>query len=178
MGGNGVSSVQGLFSTPYDPAFDEDNLNMARDAPRFAEVGALNRTDGVLYSSFKQRGGKLLIYTGLSDFAFSPKDLVAYYRRLAEANGGLDATRDFARLFLVPGMTHCRGGQALDDFDPLAAVVDWVEQGHAPAQLLATGRSFPGRTRPLCAYPAETYYKGAGSADDAANFECRVPGAQ
>jgi hypothetical protein len=178
LGGGGVSSLQGFFLTPYDPTFDDEKLDWARDAPRFAEVGSLNRTDGVMYSSFKQHGGKLLLYTGLSDFAFSAKDLIAYYQRVAAANGGLDTTRSFARLFLVPGMTHCRGGQALDEFDPLDAVVSWVETGRPPDSLTATGKAFPGRARPLCPYPAETAYRGSGSIDEAANFSCRVPPAE
>ena len=30
------------------------------------------------------------------------------------------------------------------------------------------------RTRPLCAHPQYAAYKGSGSVDDAANFECRA----
>jgi hypothetical protein len=170
--GNGVNSIRGLFSTPYDPAYDDGAMDFVRDGPRFAEVGALNRADGVMYSSFRQHGAKLLIYTGLADQAFSARELVAYFRRLGSANGGAQATAAFARMFLVPGMTHCGGGQSLDTFDPLQAVVDWVEQGKAPVQMTATGRAFPGRSRPVCAYPLHSQYSGKGSIDDAANFAC------
>ena len=172
---NGVNSVQGLFLTPYDPNFDDAAIDFVKDGARFDEVGALNRADGVMYSSFKQHGGRLLIYTGLADPAFSAKELLAYYLRLGEANGGARATADFARLFLVPGMTHCGGGKSLDDFDPLQAIVDWVETNTAPDRLVATGKSFPGRSRPLCPYPTQSRYRGAGSTDEADNFECRVP---
>jgi feruloyl esterase len=172
---NGVNSTAGLFSTPYDPGYDASAMDFARAGPRFQEVGDLNRTDGVMLSSFNLHGGKLLIYTGLSDQAFSAKDLIAYYQRLGLVNGGAAQTRDFARLFLVPGMTHCRGGASLDEFDPLQAVVDWVENKLPPEQMIATGREFPGRSRPICAFPAETRYNGTGSTEDAANFSCRLP---
>ena len=55
----------------------------------------------------------------------------------------------------------------------LTASVDWVEKGQAPESVTATGRAFPGRSRPLCAYPAHAQYKGQGNMEDAANFECR-----
>jgi feruloyl esterase len=82
--------------------------------------------------------------------------------------------RNWSRLFLAPGVGHCSGGPAgLDTFDALTAIVEWVEKGTAPASLTATGRAFPGRSRPLCAYTMHTHYKGSGNPEDAANFECR-----
>jgi len=52
-------------------------------------------------------------------------------------------------------------------------VVDWVEKGVAPDSVIATGKAFPGRSRPLCAYPTHAHYKGQGDTEDARNFECR-----
>jgi Tannase and feruloyl esterase len=72
-------------------------------------------------------------------------------------------------------MMHCGGGQALDTFDPLAALVDWVEKDKAPEQMISTGRAFPGRSRPICPFPKQSRYMGVGSIEDASNFECRVP---
>ena len=93
---------------------------------------------------------------------------------MTKANGGDEKARAFSRLYLVPGMGHCAGGpETLDSFDALSAMVQWVEKGVAPDSLTATGRSFPGRSRPLCAYPFHAHYKGQGSTEDAANFECR-----
>jgi feruloyl esterase len=78
------------------------------------------------------------------------------------------------RLFMAPGMGHCGGGPAaLDTFDMLKAIVEWVEQGEAPASITATGRALGGRRRPLCPYPQHAHYKGTGSPDDPAAFECR-----
>jgi feruloyl esterase len=116
-----------------------------------------------------------LFYHGVSDPWFSALDTVQYYEKLAAANDGLDATRDWSRLFLVPGMGHCRGGAALDEFDLLTAIVDWVEAGDAPERVTATGDAFPGRSRPLCPHPEHAAYTGRGDPEDARNFECRGP---
>jgi feruloyl esterase len=76
-------------------------------------------------------------------------------------------------MFLVPGMLHCGGGPALDQFDMLGAVVNWVEKGTAPTSVIATGKAFPGRSRPLCAYPRHAQYSGSGDTNDAKNFSCQ-----
>jgi feruloyl esterase len=94
----------------------------------------------------------------------------------ALAKNGPDTT-DFFRLFMVPGMSHCSGGIGTDRFDPMTALVDWVEKGKAPETIPAS-RVVNGqvvRTRPLCAYPKVARYSGQGSIDDAANFSCVAP---
>jgi feruloyl esterase len=95
---------------------------------------------------------------------------------LTRNNGGPETTSSWARLFLVPGMNHCAGGPATDSFDGLAAIVDWVEKSAAPSRIEASARPgtmyFPGRTRPLCAYPSYARYKGSGNLEDSANFVC------
>ena len=90
------------------------------------------------------------------------------------ANGGQEETAKFARLFLIPGMNHCGGGPALDQFDTLTAMENWVEKGQEPDHIVASGNAFPGRTRPLCPYPKTPHYKGSGSIEDAANFSCKA----
>jgi feruloyl esterase len=125
-------------------------------------------------NTFSGHGGKLIFYHGVSDPWFSALDTVDYYQRMTKANGGPEQVLNWSRLYLVPGMGHCSGGTAaLDTFDALTAIVDWVEKGAAPSSLTATGRAFPGRSRPLCAYPLHPQYKGQGNPEDAANFECR-----
>ncbi len=124
-------------------------------------------------SSFNGHGGKLIFFHGMSDPWFSALDTVDYYQRLKGENGNAPVS-DWSRLFLVPGMGHCGGGEAtLDHFDLLTAIVAWVEQGQAPAQVTATGRAFPGRSRPLCPYPQHAQYQGSGDSEQAANFSCR-----
>jgi feruloyl esterase len=93
---------------------------------------------------------------------------------VVKKSGGKQKADDFVRLFLAPGMHHCRGGPGPDDFDTLTALERWVEKGEAPAKLVAS-KSIDGkvvRTRPLCPEPQLARYVGKGSIDDAANFRC------
>ena len=124
-------------------------------------------------SSFTGHSGKLIFYHGLSDPWFSALDTLGYYERIAKDNGP-GPVSDWSRLFLVPGMGHCGGGEAtLDRFDMLSAIVEWVEQGHPPERVVATGTAFPGRSRPLCAYPRHAHYRGSGDPQAAENFTCQ-----
>ena len=146
-----------------------------------AEFIAATATDNAIgdstshnLSSFVVRGSKQIFYHGVSDPWFSAMDTVQYYQNMAAANGGVNTTEKFSRVFLVPGMGHCGGGdQTLDSFDMLSAIVDWVEQDKAPASVLATGRSLPGVSRPLCPYPQHPHYQGNGDINNASNFACR-----
>ena len=124
-------------------------------------------------NTFTSHGGKLMFWHGVSDPWFSALDTIDYYSRMTQANGGPEQVRGWSRLFLSPGMGHCAGGPSLDTFDALTAMVRWVEEGVAPESIPATGRSFPGRSRPLCAYPLHAHYKGQGNPEDVASFECR-----
>ena len=125
---------------------------------------------------FRDSGGKLIVWHGWSDALLSPYNSVAYHEAAA-AEIAPDEIRDFFRLFMVPGVDHCRGGPGTDQFDLISAVVAWVEEGRAPDRILASGRTPEGgtRTRPLCPYPEIAVHLGSGSSDDAANFACRVP---
>lgn len=124
-------------------------------------------------STFSGNGGKLIFFHGDSDPWFSPLDTLDYYKSLAATNGGSEKVAEWSRFFLVPGMAHCGGGPSLDRFDMLSAVVNWVEKGMAPDSVTATGKAFPGRSRPLCAYPKHAQYTGSGNSEDARNFRCQ-----
>jgi feruloyl esterase len=124
-------------------------------------------------NTFSGHGGKLIFFHGMSDPWFSANDTIDYYTRMEAASGGAQQVQSWSRLFLSPGMGHCAGGQSLDSFDLLTALVDWVEKGTAPDAVIATGRAFPGAQPALCAYPKSAYYKGSGDTQDAKNFECR-----
>lgn len=94
--------------------------------------------------------------------------------RLIATTFAVLVTAEWSRLFLVPGMGHCRGGEAtLDQFDLLTPLVAWVEQGRAPDSVVATGAAFPGRSRPLCPWPQHAHYDGRGDAETAAAYRCR-----
>ena len=127
-----------------------------------------------LLNTFSNNGGKLIFYHGVSDPWFSAQETTRYYEQLVNDNGGSEKVSSWSRLFLVPGMGHCGGGAAaLDHFDMIDPIVDWVEKSKVPEQITVTGNAFPGRSRPLCPYPAYAHYKGAGDSEKAENFECR-----
>ena len=120
----------------------------------------------------------MIVYTGQADPVFSTKYDVAWYRELIRRNGGVKETRRFARLFMFPGMNHCGGGPSTSQFDALTPLVHWVEYGQAPDSIIGTAPAstpWPGRTRPICAYPDQARYVGSGSIEDAANFRCERP---
>src|SRR6185436_4155420 len=90
--------------------------------------------------------------------------------------GGASKVQENYRLFMVPGMNHCGGGDGTDQFDMLTALENWVEKKQAPASIDAArnaGRGGTARTRGLCPYPQVATYKGSGSVDEAANFVCK-----
>ena len=84
------------------------------------------------------------------------------------------AARDSVRLFLAPGVLHCRGGAGPDRFDALTALENWVERGTPPASMIAT-KANAQISRPRCPYPQQARYKGAGDTNDPANFQCSMP---
>jgi feruloyl esterase len=174
--GPGIPGLLNGAPSPVDGPTPPRTQNVDAEAIGAAlEPSALGNTHAwTNLSTFSGRGGKLLFYHGVSDPWFSAVDTLEYYGRLTEASGGMESVRDFSRLFLVPGMGHCGGGAAaLDRFDLLSAVVAWVEDGAPPDAITATGNAFPGRSRPLCAYPEYAHFVGEANPKDAANFECR-----
>jgi pimeloyl-ACP methyl ester carboxylesterase len=124
-------------------------------------------------STFRGHGGKLIFVHGVSDPWFSAQETVRYYEQLGRDNADVSLP-EWSRLFLVPGMGHCGGGaRTLDQFDMLSALVDWVESARAPERVIATGKSAPGESRPLCPYPSHAHYNNTGDAHDAVNYTCR-----
>jgi feruloyl esterase len=173
------------FMTPEDPSRIDDRL--------------------------RRSSARMLVYHGVSDAIFSINDTTRWYRSLRQSGGhghdrhddgdnrgdgddrgghdgrGHGRGGDVVRLFHIPGMGHCSGGPATDQFDMLSALVEWVERGKAPERIVATARGAgnaggvntdlpaswaPDRTRPLCAYPKVASYQG-GDAERAESFACR-----
>ncbi|MGH7621792.1 MAG: tannase/feruloyl esterase family alpha/beta hydrolase, partial [Gemmatimonadaceae bacterium] len=134
--------------------------------------------------AFRARGGKLIEYHGWSDPLIAPQFSIDYNDRVVSRDSSAgqprtDAQTDvqqFYRLFMVPGMGHCGGGDGPNTFDMEHALADWVERGVAPASVIAThhGRGgVPDRERPLCPYPEAAVYDGNGDINRAVSFACR-----
>jgi hypothetical protein len=174
-----------------NPAWDYKTFSVDRDPIAADEKmsGILSATDPDL-KKFKDRGGKLILYHGWCDAAIPAQSTVNYYQSVRKKMGAKDAD-GFVRLYMVPGMQHCGGGDGPSMFGQTGqgqgdalhnmekAMERWVEEGAAPKQIIATkfksGVNPPAvaRTRPLCPYPQTAHWKGSGSTDDDANFVCK-----
>jgi feruloyl esterase len=161
-----------------DPNWNWRTFDLERDvkAGEQQAAGTLSSIDPNL-TAFAKHGGKLLLYHGWSDPNIAPRASVNFYTRTIAATTAPPGNTEWVRLFMVPGMGHCSGGEGPNTFDMMQALAPWVEKGTAPQRVVATRRSAGRveRSRPLCAYPEVARFNGAGSIDDAANFSCTMP---
>ncbi|MES3001971.1 MAG: tannase/feruloyl esterase family alpha/beta hydrolase [Pseudomonadota bacterium] len=184
-----VVNGQGNSLIDYALGFD-----LARDLPKlFATSGAYGESawsfmtpPDPTFNRYVARGGKLLVMHGAADPVFSVLDTLNWHEEFRKAHGA--RADDAARVFIVPGMNHSRGGPATDQVDMVDALVTWVEEGRAPLSVTARARGAgstvpnaeippdwnPARTRLLCAHPMVARYRG-GDRESASSFEC-MPG--
>lgn len=180
-------SAMYMFSTNFfkymvynNPDWDYRSFDVAKDLPAARKLAVHLSAVNPDLRGFQARGGKLILYHGWCDAAIPGQAVIDYYNSVVQKMGA-KSVGSFVRLFMAPGMQHCGAGSGPNTFgqggapkgDPetniAAALTAWVENDRAPERIVA---SRPGRTRPLCAYPMTAKYKGSGSTDDAANFDC------
>jgi feruloyl esterase len=177
---NAVLGAMGFGDPNWDwRTFDFDRDVELVDAKLF---GTLNAVDPDL-RDFKKGGGKLIVWHGWNDPGVMPQQTIDYFDSVVEYAGkamggdGAEFTDEYLRLFMLPGVGHCRGGVGPDQADWMAALAGWVEQGKQPdtitARTVREGKTT--MTRPLCPHPQVAQYKGRGDANDAASFECATP---
>jgi len=160
---------------PLGPANSGTTIDLDAEIHAIRNNAAGRLTDTNYWTNlntFLDRDGKLIFFHGVSDFWFSPWATWDYYQRAAETNGA--AFTESSRFYMVPGMMHCQGGNAFDQFDMLSKLVDWVEQGEAPEAIMAHRREPADETRPLCPYPSYAAYVG-GDESKASSFACKLP---
>jgi hypothetical protein len=196
---NGEAAFDGLFKWVFGADWDWRKFDFERDMPKVdAALGpSVNGAMRGDVSQFRARGGKLVLFQGLADTLVAPGQTLDFYNGLGRKFGGTAQVRDFARLFLAPGMMHCGGGQGPSAFnsanggqrkppsntardDMFTAMTHWVEEGVAPTQIIATKYvdDTPAKgialQRPLCAYPEKAWYKGPGDTHEAGSFMCAM----
>ncbi|HKS95812.1 MAG TPA: tannase/feruloyl esterase family alpha/beta hydrolase [Terriglobia bacterium] len=160
------------FAEQFD--FDRDAAKISAtsaDFPRSAWDEIAARSPHL--EAFRAHGGRMIVTQGASDPVFSLNDTLAWFREVDRIEHGQAAR--FVRVFPVPGMAHCGGGPATDQFDSFGALVAWVEKAQVPGQIVAKAghaSPWPGRTRPLCPYPKVARYSGSGSIEEASSFQC------
>ena len=179
--------------------FDKDYQAVRHQKVAGESLDASWNTRNRNLEAFKQAGGKIIHYHGWDDPNIPPLEAVKFFMSVVADQAAhhrlppepaLQRTQEFYRLFMVPGMGHCFGGEGPSSFgqngqratqadpehDTLSALERWVESGVAPEQFMAarlnakTGEA--DMTRPICAYPHKPVWNGSGSASEAINFKC------
>jgi pimeloyl-ACP methyl ester carboxylesterase len=195
----GAPTIGAFFANAFFSDMDFEKPDLKIDSVNFGtdvkltddKLASILNSDSPNLSAFKSRGGKLIHYAGWGDAAIPPQGSVDYFKSVQSAMGN---TKSFYRLFMVPGMSHCGGGEGANVFgngggvpnadasnDVVMAIDRWVQHGVAPSKIIATRYvgDNPAKgveyTRPLCPYPQDAQYNGSGDPNKASSFSCRVP---
>jgi hypothetical protein len=188
LSGSGNTIID--FVLKFDMAGDAQKIYATDSTYTESAMSFVTPPDATVLSKFVEGHRKMIVVHGAADPVFSANDTINWYEGFQAKYG--NRTSDRVRLFIVPGMSHSRGGPATDQFDLLEALVNWVEKGIVPNAVTAKARGkgavapeavnpevpapwAPGRTRPLCAYPEIPKYKGSGDLEAASSFSCAVP---
>ena len=180
---NDLSYEPDKTATPPEWAWWEFDIDDLTAGKADLMKSLMNATDPDLERFLLRRNGKLMLWHGWNDAGAPPAPTQDYYDEVVATtfDGDGAAARERARLFMFPGMGHCGGGPGPNTWDPLAPLVEWVENGTAPDSVVAH-HSTDGRVdneRRVCAYPQVARYSGpAGGENDPANwvegnFSCR-----
>lgn len=173
-----------------DPDWDEETFRRTADLEAANRAMPELRADRTAIGPFLARGGKAIFYQGWADPSTNADPTIDHYAALARANGGAERLARSVRLFMAPGVYHCRGGPGADAFggsghplpdrpegDILWSLIDWVEKGRPPEQIVATKSEGDTVrfTRKLCPFPQSAVYKGGDTAS-ADSYRCRTDG--
>ena len=189
LGSEGMFPLQTGGPTPFpvattymsglvfnDAKWDFKSFDYDRDAARAIKAGsAVLDVPPTGLDKFFAGNRKLLLSHGWADGLIPAQSTVDFYTALTRDLGARKADGG-VRLFMVPGMGHCAGGDGPSSINVIAAIDQWVESGRAPERIIASNPpAAPARTRPLCAYPQVAKYSGTGSSDEEKNFNCVAP---
>lgn len=171
----GSGTIQYFFAR--DPNYDVTKFDPSQLTDRLREVSALMDSTNPDLSAFSTRGGKLIMYENMADYAQSPYAGIAYYQSVVERMGQ-NAVDGFMRLYTIPGADHMGVG-APSSVDLLDVLTAWVGKGTAPGDLVQVAQETKEpfavtAARPMCRYPAYPHYNG-GDAAKAESFTCKGP---
>ncbi len=173
------------------PGSDPLTFDFNRDPPRLALTEALYNAQNPDLRKFRDAGNKLILYHGWDDLEIPPGLSIDYYDTAVNTMGGLDATQELFRLFMIPSMAHCRRGAGADALDYITAIEQWVEDGAAPeawmSYHLKTPQGYGGLpriryplsadaydwSRPVFPYPDVAHWSGEGDWKDPGTWERR-----
>jgi feruloyl esterase len=174
----------------HDAKWDPKQFSPSEDLAAVYREFPDMRADEPNLRALQSLGHKAIVYQGWMDPSVLAQSTVSYYEKVAASAGSMRKAPDFIRLFMVPGMLHCGGGDGTDLFggeagsvsldperDALSGLIQWVEEGRAPQKLIAARmlNNEVVKTRPLCPYPMVSTYVGRGEVADGANFRCAGP---
>lgn len=188
-----ATMIQNSRQFAFNYNFDTDYAKLFATNSTYSEsaMSFMIPPDELNLDKLRLHGGKMIVVQGTADGVFSVDDTQSWYDKLLAKyqTSSLGNAQSFARFYRVPGMNHSRGGVATDQFDALTALVNWVEYGKAPDQIIASARAngnasgevntelplnwSANRTRPLCPYPLIARYNGSGDSEKAENFSCK-----
>ena len=172
----GTAQLPLFWFTVPDASYDPVQFNWGDTDMSLVVNAAPGVRDQFDLTEFRDHGGKLIFYHGMSDSGPPWTYTAYYYDRITKRGQGKSPLEDLARLYLIPNMGHCSGGPATDRFDFLTPLMQWVEKGVAPDAIVATGVNFrtppTTRSRPLCPYPKTLRYSGSGDLADAPSYRC------
>jgi hypothetical protein len=182
--GLGSGQLPLFWFTNPDPTYNPLTVDYNNDIDLMVRRSpAVNNSTRI--EPFVRRGGKLMLYHGLSDSGPPWPYTLKYFEDVSD-RFGKERANDFMKMYLIPNMGHCSGNAATDRFDMLTPMVDWIENGNAPDDIVASGVNFfstlgtltglpSTRSRPLCAYPKTLRYTG-GDMSQASSYACGVHG--
>ena len=176
---NGIAWIYGAGGIQYvfarDPKLDVTTYKVEDHKARLLEVSSLMDSTDPDLGRFRAHGGRLIMLEHMADYAQSPYAGIRYFEAV-ERKLGKSETAEFARLYTAPGVDHVGSG-APANVDMLSVLVDWVEKGRAPADLVVTEQKVEApsfavlRAMPLCRWPAWPHYK-SGPVTEASSFAC------
>ena len=196
FGGPGNSLLNyGAFYYSQGAQYDAMKFDYDHDLPKMAVIESLYNAQNPDLRAFEETGGKLILYHGWDDNQIPPMASVDYYETATRVSGGADKTEKFFRLFMLPGVGHCRGGVGGGEVDWITSLEDWVEHGKAPESVLAHRMAvepyptekigddlimrFPHyplaagsyvSERPVYPYPSVAHWTGSGDSKHAAGW--------